>query len=212
MLATLEAEEMVFRDEHRRYSLGSRAMYLGYHAQRGLPISDIAQPVMSRLADQTKETVHVVVRVGLERVVVGLKESVQPVRVATPIGSKFPMYYGGTGLCMFAYLSPEEQSQILRQGITPQTPETVVDPEKILSIARTIKENGYHVAVRDFIDGAYSVAAPVFGANGEIAASICVVGPESRLTPEIRARTIELVVEAGSTLSAAMGRASDMSR
>lgn len=212
MLATLEAEEMILRDEHRRYSLGSRAMYLGYQAQRGLPISELAQPVMSRLAELTKETIHVVVRVGLERVVVGLKESVQPVRVATPIGAKFPMYYGGTGLCMFAYLKPEDQRLILSQGVNPKTPDTEIDPVKIMAIAATIKKQGYHVAVRDFADSAYSIAAPVFGADGVIVASICVVGPESRLSPETQARIVELVVEAGASLSAALGHTQQAGR
>jgi len=207
MLATLETEEMVYRDEHRRYSLGPRAMYLGYQAQRSLPITELAQPVIDRLAEQTNESVHLVLRTGIERVIVALKESPQPVRVSTPIGTRFPLYYGGTGLCMFAYLSHEEQEQVLARELRPKTPETELDPEKILATARIIRERGYHVAVRDFADSAFSIAAPVFGADGEILASICVVGPESRLTPESRERIVSLAVEAGVALSAALGHA-----
>ncbi len=106
MLVTLEAEGMVFRDQHRRYSLGSRAMYLGYQAQRSLPINELAQPVIDQLVDATSETVHLVLRSGSERVIVAMKESPQAVRVSTPIGTKFPMYYGGTGLCILAFLPP----------------------------------------------------------------------------------------------------------
>jgi DNA-binding IclR family transcriptional regulator len=207
MLATLEAEEMVHRDEHRRYSLGPRAMYLGYQAQRSLPITQLAQPILDRLAERTNESVHLVLRTGLERVIVALKESPQPVRVSTPIGTRFPMYYGGTGLCMFAYLTEDEQRQVLAQGLRPKTRETELDPEKILAVAREIRQRGYHVAVRDFADSAFSIAAPVFGADGEVVASICVVGPESRLTAESRESIVSAVVETGAALSAALGHA-----
>jgi len=205
MLVTLESEGMVFRDQHRRYSLGSRAMYLGYQAQRSLPVNEVAQPVMEQLVEATAETVHLVLRAGLERVIVAMKESPQAVRVSTPIGTKFPMYYGGTGLCILAFLPPEVQEEILRQDIRPKTPDTERDPEKIRALVREIKARGYHVAVGDFANSAFSVAAPIFGTDGEPIGSICVVGPESRLTPETRQRIVGQVVEAGREISRGMG-------
>jgi len=205
MLATLESEGMVFRDQHRRYSLGSRAMYLGYQAQRSLPINEIAQPVIERLVEETSETVHLVLRSGLERVIVAMKESPQAVRVSTPIGTKFPMYYGGTGLCIFAYLTQEEQDEVLRQKLEQKTPATETNPQRILELGREIKAHGYHVAVADFANSAFSIAAPVFGIDGEIIGAICVVGPESRLTTEVRDRIISQVTRAAKDVSASTG-------
>lgn len=205
MLATLEGEGMVYRDQHRRYSLGSRAMYLGYQAQRGLPLNEIAAPIMDRLVEASQETVHVVLRSGLERVIVAMKESPQAVRVSTPIGTKFPLYYGGTGLCIFAYLTNEEQEEILAHELRPKTPDTERDPRIIRQLAHAIRERGYHVAVRDFANSAFSVAAPFFGTNNEIVGAICVVGPDSRLTPANRAAIVEQVMSAGNEISAALG-------
>jgi IclR family KDG regulon transcriptional repressor len=205
MLATLEAEGLVYRDQYRQYSLGSRTMYLGYQAQRSLPLNEIAEPVMSRLVEETTETVHLVLRDRLERVIVAMKESPQPVRVSTPIGTKFPMYYGGTGLCMFAYLTREEQDEILSGELVPKTRGTVRDADRIREIAGEIRERGYHVALGDFADSAFSIAAPVFGTDGVVIGSICVVGPESRLDRTVQARIVELVVKAGAVLSAALG-------
>lgn len=205
MLVTLEAEGMVFRDQHRRYSLGSRAMYLGYQAQRSLPINELAQPVIDQLVDATSETVHLVLRSGSERVIVAMKESPQAVRVSTPIGTKFPMYYGGTGLCILAFLPPEVQDEILQQDLVPKTPETERDPEKIRQLARKIKARGYHVAVGDFANSAFSVAAPIFGTDGEPIGSVCAVGPQSRLTPETEPRIVDQVVAAGKEISRGMG-------
>ncbi|MBX3141453.1 MAG: IclR family transcriptional regulator [Trueperaceae bacterium] len=205
MLATLEGEGMVYRDHHRRYSLGSRAMYLGYQAQRSLPVNEVAQPVIERLVEATSETVHLVLRAGLERVIVAMKESPQPVRVSTPIGTKFPMYYGGTGLCMFAYLPGELQEQILSRELQPKTPLMERDPTRIRELARTIKERGYHVAVGDFANDAFSIAAPVFGTDGHVLGAICVVGPDSRLTEEAQGRAVAAVKAAAGEISAALG-------
>ncbi len=207
MLATLEGEGMVYRDRHRRYSLGSRAMYLGYQAQRGLPINEVAQPAIERLVDATAETVHLVLRVGLERVIVATKESPQPVRVASLIGTKFPLYYGGTGLCIFAHLPSELQDDVLAQELAPKTPLMERDRGKIRELAQLVKERGYHVAIGDFAKDAFSVAAPVFGTDGDVIGAICVVGPDSRLTPEVQERAVQAVKAAARDISAALGYA-----
>jgi DNA-binding IclR family transcriptional regulator len=205
MLATLESEGLVYRDQYRQYSLGSRTMYLGYQAQRSLPLNEVADSVISRLVEDTGETVHVVQRDRLERVIVAMKESTQPVRVSTPIGTKFPMYYGGTGLCMFAYLSAEEQDEILRGELVPKTKATVRDARRIREIAAEVRRRGYHVALGDFADSAFSIAAPIFGTDGVVAGAVCVVGPESRLNEATQERIVELVVQAGAELSAGLG-------
>lgn len=205
MLVTLEGEAMVYRDQNRRYSLGPRAMYLGYQAQRSLPLNELAQPAIDYLVETTAETVHLAIRWGLERVIVAMRESPQAVRVSTPIGTKFPLYYGGTGLCIFAFLTPDEQDAVLRHDLRPRTPITVVDPVTIRETAGLIKQRGYHVAVGDFANSAFSVAAPIFGSDNEIIGSISVAGPDSRLTDDSRPHIIEHVVRAGKEVSAALG-------
>lgn len=209
MLATLEGEAMVYRDQNRRYSLGPRAMYLGYQAQRSLPLNELAQPAIDKLVETTAETVHLAIRWGLERVIVAMRESPQAVRVSTPIGTKFPLYFGGTGLCIFAYLTPDEQDEVLKTDLRPRTSLTVLDPAVIRETAKLIKERGYHVAVGDFANSAFSVAAPIFGSDNEIIGSISVAGPVSRLTNDSEQRLIEQVVRAGKEVSVVLGHQVD---
>jgi DNA-binding IclR family transcriptional regulator len=205
MLMTLSSEGMILRDASRQYALGYKTVYLGYQAQRGLPLNAVAEPIIEGLVESTGETVHLVTLNGLERVIIAMTESPQPVRVSTPVGTKFPLYYGGTGLCLFAWLDTKTQDQILRGNLSAKTASTELRPDEIRRTAALIKERGYHVAVGDFADSAFSIAAPIFSADGQVTASICVTGPVSRLTSESEARTIQLVTEAGKAISAGLG-------
>lgn len=205
MLTTLESHGMVLRNENRLYSLGYTTVYLGYRAQEELPLNTIAEPVLEQLAAATSESVHLVILDGLERVIVAMLESPHLVRVSTPVGAKFPLYFGGTGLCMLAWMDEETQNTVLASKIEPRTPDMEDDPERLRVVLREIREQGYHVARGDFADGAYSIAAPIFLANGQVTASVCATGPLSRLTEEAERLIVENVVEAGKRISVGLG-------
>lgn len=205
MLATLESEGMVVRDHNRQYALGYKCMYLGFRAQRSLPLNEVAEPMIRRLVQVTSESVHLVIRDGLERVIVAMRESPHPVRVSTPIGAKFPLHYGGTGLCIFAFLEPATQEIILAQQLPQKTPKTLTEADQIRQLAQEIRQRGYHVARGDFADSAFSVAAPIFAAGGSILGSICVAGPESRLGPGEEKLCIDEVVWTAAQISTRLG-------
>lgn len=205
MLTTLEEAGLVQRNEARQYSLGYACLYLGFRAQHTLLINEVAAPVLEDLTHKTGESAHLVVRDGLGRVIVALRESAQPVRVATPVGAKFPLHYGGTGLCILAYLQAAEQQTILSQQLPKKTTATVIEPKQIRKVLDRIREDGYHVAKGDFAEGAFSVAAPVFAADGLIFGSICVAGPQTRLKAELEPFLIEQVCSAGQLISLRLG-------
>lgn len=205
MLVTLGDEGMVTRDANRLYSLGYKTVYLGYQAQRGLPLAQVAAETMARLVENSGETVHLAVLDGIERVIVAMQESPQMIRVSTPVGTRFPLYFGGTGLCMFAWLDRKLQERIVAGDLVPRTEATELDPQRILDLADTIRLQGFHAAVGDFAEGAFSVAAPIFTADGDITAAIAVTGPTARLDDAGKRRFAELVVAAGREISANLG-------
>lgn len=205
MLATLESEGLVLRDRDRRYALGSRTMYLGYQAQRAMPINEVAAPRMQALVEATQETVHLAVRNRFERVIVAMVESPQPVRVSTPVGTKFPLHYGGTGLAILAFLSKAEQEEILSGPLSKKTPTTVADPVKIRELLTVIARQGYHVAVGDFAHAAFSIAAPIFGPDSAAVGAICAVGPEVRLEEAIDRDVPDMVVRVATDISRGLG-------
>lgn len=209
MLVTLESEGMVARDRFRRYALGSRTMHLGYQAQRAMPLAEAARPTLRDLAESTRETVHLAVRDRYERVIVATVDSPHAVRVATPVGSKYPLHYGGTGLCILAHLTESEREHVLAGPLVRKTSGTEIDADRIRVTLRAIRARGYHVAVGDFAEGAFSIAAPVFATDGAVVGAVCAVGPELRLDDALAAAVPDQVRAAAARISLAMGFGAD---
>jgi DNA-binding IclR family transcriptional regulator len=82
----------------------------------------------------------------------------------------------------------------------------------IRPIVRNSGRGGSGVSSGEIIAGAIAIAiaAPVFDADGGIAASICVFGPEARLIGQHRKTCIVRVRESARAVSTAMGRRSGL--
>ena len=76
------------------------------------------------------------------------------------------------------------------------------DPELLRIDVDRARRQGVCVAIGDFEDGAFSVAAPVFEEPGRMVAAIALAGPLSRFDSGIERRYRNAVKRAASTVSA----------
>jgi IclR family KDG regulon transcriptional repressor len=204
-LYTLESLGYVTRTTARGYLLAHKCLVLGNAAARQHTLVPVAGGTLDRLAAETGEGVHLVVRDGLDRVIVAMRESRHPVRVSTPVGSRHALYFGGTGLCILAFSPPAIIDQVLSGVIEARTKRAVTDPRELRAVLARIRENGVHTALGDFADSAFSVAAPVYASDGSVNAAICIAGPEVRFDEETNQRYRGLVVQAGREVSGQLG-------
>lgn len=192
LLHTLHESGYVARGANKTYHLHSHSVAVGYSAQRNHPMVVVSRDVLDDLLRHTGENCHLVVRTKLTRVIVDMRYAHDRVRSIALLGNIDPLYYGGTGLTILAH-SPEELIEaVLGGNLSAPTSQTVVDPDEIRATLAKIRERGYHLAREDFAHRAFSVAAPIYDAEGECNAAICVFGQLSRLTPENESRLIEM--------------------
>jgi DNA-binding IclR family transcriptional regulator len=109
------------------------------------------------------------------------------------------MTEGASGRAMLAFLDPSEIDAMLRN-----VPDARVR-EGIRADLEAIARHGYSVTIGQRITGAIAIAAPIFDYSGKVAASLCLFGPEARLSEDIRARYVALVVGAAARISTLMG-------
>ena len=62
---------------------------------------------------ETKETAHIFIREGIERVCFAQAEGTQSIRQSTKLGTHEPLCYGATGIVLLAFQKPEELGQSL---------------------------------------------------------------------------------------------------
>lgn len=206
ILATLEARAYVSRDpEAATFSLGYRAAVLGERAERQRALLLAAQPEMDRLNETTAENVNLLVRDGLQALVIGTREGRHSMRLFAQVGRHGPLHAGGASTLLLAYAPEEVRRDVLAGPLHAYTARTQVDPAEIEALLARIRARGWHVAQDDLDEGAFSVAAPILSVGGDVVAAISVAGAVARFDETRRNRYLDAVIGAARSISARLG-------
>ena len=205
IVRTLEQYGYVTLDEVHACTLGSGAYLLGKRAEQQWSLSRAATPVLDELAALTRENVHLVVRQGLQSLVVDVRVSTQPIRMYAQVGRVGPLHAGGTPKVLLAYAPEAVLEAVLASPLSQYTDATPRDSAALRPILERIRHDGYHLAISDLDEDTFSVAAPVWDHRGEVIAALSVAGPLMRLDEDRRQRFSKLVVEYAQRLSWVLG-------
>ncbi len=183
ILQVLKANGFVAQDPgSRQYHLGV-VFYTFLHALKGAyPITRTSQPFLQRLLAATGETVHLNIIEGTDRVCIDALESSQALKASMPIGSRSPLYAGGSSKCLLAFLEPEQRERYLN-GLTslqPFTERTVTDVDALRRELEQISRQGYAASLGERNRGLGSLSAPVFDHHGRLLATLSLAIPEIR--------------------------------
>ncbi|MEU6040828.1 IclR family transcriptional regulator [Actinomadura sp. NPDC047616] len=186
------------------YRLGPAAVALGVSALRRFNIRSAAAPVLRRLRDETDETGETTTLSGLvgdERVYLDQFESPREVKMTIEVGRRFPLHAGSSSRVILAFLPEGRREAVLSRPLAALTDRTITDePDLRARLAETARD-GVAVSLGERQADAASVAAPLFGPDGEAQGSISVCGPLHRFTPEAIARYRTLVREAAEEIT-----------
>jgi len=202
LLQTLEDRGFVFRDPDLGfYSLGHRVGVLGERVGRDGSLLFAARPVMDGLRDRTSENVNLVIREGMKSMVLATRSGRHSIRLFAQAGRYGPLHAGGGSMCILAHCEESVIEAILAGPLEAYSPYTITDPEKLRQALARIRTNGYNIALNDLDDGAFSVAAPIYGADETVIASISVAGAAARLDEERRETYVAAALQAAQEIS-----------
>jgi DNA-binding IclR family transcriptional regulator len=177
LLRELERWGGLERGADRRYRIGLRLVEVAALCPRGIGLRDIALPFMEDLYEATHQNVQLAVREGFEGIYVERIAGRQAVPVLTRVGARWPLHATGVGLVLLAHAPAEVQEQVLAAPLQAFTPFTVSDPALLRRMLAEVRRSGFAVSDRQITDDAYSVAAPITGADGQCTAALSIVVP-----------------------------------
>jgi len=207
LLATLEARGYIQQNRTtENYRLGLRCLQLGqaYLRQTGFLLP--AKSTLNELARQTRESVFVALRKGVEVVPLDFVESENAVRVASFLGSTFPLHCTAPGKVHLAFESEQELGDGLGENLTRYTERTIVDRAALLDQIREIRGSGFAVDLGEFMEEVRCVSVPVRDYTNGLIGTLSVAGPLHRLTPDrIEQEIAPLLLSGGNDLSRRLG-------
>lgn len=185
--------------EPQRFRLGPSVAKLAHVWNATLDLSTLAEPVLRRIWEQTKETVALFVAQGNLRLCVAELPSPQPLNFKRGVGYTERIVLGATGRAILAYMEPTpEQLRSYVQG-------TQVDLKDLEAELAATRKRGYSTSRSELISGAVGVSVPFFGRDAQVAGSIGVFGPEVRLDTARQKEIANLLQEESVRLSEALG-------
>ncbi|MEU2268906.1 IclR family transcriptional regulator [Streptomyces olindensis] len=167
------------RDESGVYHVGLRLWEVAALAPRGLALRQIALPYLEDLYEATHENVQLAVRDGRDVVYIEWLSGRSAVGVHIRIGARWPLHATGVGLALLAHGEPGFQEEYCAGGLASFTSYTITDPGRLRRVLAEVRRSGIAVSDRQITEDALSVAAPVRGADGTVAAAVSIVVPHA---------------------------------
>lgn len=164
------------------YELGTLALQLGLaKLQRLDPVKE-AMPHVGELAEQTDQSIAVVVWGNLGPTIVRLEEPTQPLHVNLRTGTVMSLVNTATGRLFAAYMPPKViekamQGEVARMGPAVGTPS--LNPAEFDLLVSETRRHGLSRSLSQPIPGIDAFCAPVFDSAGNIVLGLLAMGPSA---------------------------------
>ena len=189
LLALLEEGLLIHSADQKVYLLGPEILRLGARAQKQQVIAEQFTPTLTKIAQQTEDTVFLSIRSSLDAICLARFEGRFPIRTMTlEVGSVRPLGVGAGSLALCAFLPDAECETILRQN-AGRYGAFGLDEAEIRKMVLRAKTLGYALNDGRILESVTGVGLPVTDVTGEIVVAISVAAISTRMTPS-RAKDI----------------------
>src|SRR5215217_4741350 len=168
-----------------RFTVGLRLWEVASLAPRGQGLKQVALPFMGDLEEVTRQHVLLAVRDGTDALLVERLSAHQAMTVLYRVGGRLPLHSTGVGLALLAFADPDFQEEMLAEPLVHLPENVPVSPAALRRTLAEIRRDGMTVFRRRQPQPIVSVAAPVFGADDRIVASLSVVVPQENAEPRL---------------------------
>lgn len=203
-LVSVLAEQRYLQNvDGRHFGLGPRLIELGFAAHAATDLVQIARERLERLAEQTRDTVHLAQRDGREVFYLDKLPGSRLIEVSSRIGGRKPLLTTGVGKALLLDEPSHVLHDLLARDARLLPPETT--PESWLATMDNYRANGFAYDLGEEEAIVRCVAAPVRDAAGRITAAVSITSTRE-YTDDTRMRSLVPVIkDAAAEISARLG-------
>lgn len=193
-LATLKRWGFVLEVEGR-YAPGPLSLQLALGFDLASHLAQQARPDMLALAQQSQESVGLIVAVNSQAVCIDMVESRQALRCSFEKGRSVPLQKGASAKCLLAHLPPSALMATLAATLAT-TPPSSAD----LAELTAIRKAGYAVSSGEVDEGVWGISAPLFGIDKRAVGALTLMAPSVRVQSK-QSPLIQMTVVAAARIS-----------
>lgn len=157
----------------RSFSLAPRVLELGFSPLSRLTLPAIAQPHLARLVERVHDSASMAVLADDDIRYIARVPTVRIMSVDITVGARFPAYATSMGRVLLAGLPEDERAGALdRVPLRRFTRRTVTSAARLGRLLKAVERDGYALADEELEEGLRSIAVPVRGRDGAVAAAV----------------------------------------
>ncbi len=202
ILRSLVARDWVRPLEDGRHALSFGLLPLLRPLQRVEQVAKAVGPALEQLATQARMTAKVSMREGDYAVTIARCESPQQTSVAMRLGASFHLVMGSSGAVLLSALEPAEIQSIVKRA--PKACWELQKPEEVHNRLKMLRAKGWCADLGTYHLGVHAVSAPLRDAQGNVLASMTVIGFPHELPSEQLPSAARLLLDAASRAEAAI--------
>lgn len=200
IVQSLEKAGYLVRLEDQQYCLSFRFTRLAGLVKSTLGIREIARPVITELADKTKETVSIHTVVGRNRVCIDSMSTSSALRSVIQPGEQVPLLAGSATKVLIAYMEKKELTPIAA-SIAKAMKKT---PTQVMAEIAKVREQGFAVSHGERLLGVSAISAPIKDAEDQVHYCLSIGGPSVRIQLHEK-EFVKLAVNAAAEISLQFG-------
>jgi len=197
----------VTRSPEGLYSLSFKVCELSNRLLSGLDIVEISIPIIKRLCERIRETVHLVVPSGVDIVYLRKEDPVDStIRIMSYTGMRRPMYVTAGGKSILSCYSEAQVKEIWdKSQIIRLTDNTITRLPALLEELERTRRRGYAVDDEENELGIRCVGVAIRNHMDMPIGAISVSAPANRMTQERIEELSDYVADAANSISFSMG-------
>lgn len=188
------------------FRAGNELLYLGLRALGSSRVRELALPVLHDLSVNAGETSHVALLAGDRSLIAAVCDSPNPVHAASRAGTLADLHASATGKIFLAFAIRDGLRSFLSGvRLTGRTPTTLTTIDALELECARITRQGFAVDNEEYHPGVRCLAAPVWDAEGNLAAAIGITASIVTFPRKRVADVSQKVLRAARELSTALG-------
>jgi DNA-binding IclR family transcriptional regulator len=197
IVKSLVGERMVMQDRGtRRYFLGHAMYEFGLVASRRFALRDACQASLNRIAQETGDTVFLMVRSGSDAVCIDRREGAFPIKAFTlSIGDRRPLGVGAGALALLSALPDSEMKAVAKDHAEQLPGYGIPTVQALLALVMRTRQLGYALHDARAEPGIKMIGVALRDASHEPVAAISVSAIASRLNAARREEMVKLLRE-----------------
>ena len=177
VLATLQHNRYVSKDQSGGYQLGLNIFILGNRISAEYQLKKVAAPLMKKLAERVDLTVHLGIVDGKNIIIIEKAEPNRMVQMVSRIGASVPAHCTGQGKTLLAFSPKETVEKIINsQGLPRYTPQTITTSEHLFAELASIRRLGFAIDNSEHEKDIRCVGVPILNETGKIEAALSITG------------------------------------